>query len=436
MRSPDTGASAGDNTGNSTNQAGGASSGDVATGEACELPGMRTWVNENMHDYYLFYDQVPTVNINDYSTVKNLLTDLRVSPYDRYSYIADEAQSTALFEKGKRFGFGMRLKWTSATDLQFVLINPGSPLDQLNINRGDKLIAIDNIDMKNITSAQLDISLGTGTQVVSPTFTIENSSGVRRDIIVEKAEFDMQTVLTSEVIASSGSRVGYLHFLSFLETSSAELDQAIGGFKQQGIDELVLDLRYNSGGRISVANELASKIIGSLGTGNDFARIAFNDRYSEYNLNKPFLDQTTALDLSRVFVLTTEDTCSASEMVINGLRPFIDVITIGSTSCGKPYGTSGRTRCGKVMHALEVEFVNANNVGGYFNGITADCPAEDNVEHTLGSASDALFATATEYIHTGSCALAANQAKSRIRSTPAIYPEQDETHVLYNRLTP
>ncbi|MBX2835420.1 MAG: hypothetical protein KTR35_01115 [Gammaproteobacteria bacterium] len=404
--STDTGGNSGDS--NSPNQA----ENLINNGPECQIEPMRSWVQSNMQDYYLFYNQVPQVSLGDYSSIERLIEDLRVSPYDRYSYIADESLSTALFEEGTSFGFGMRLTRTPSNELRFALVNPGSPLDNAGVLRGERLVAIDGvaIDSPGLTSEFIDAALGTGDEVVSPRFTIENIVGQRRDVVVTKTNFNLQTVLETSVTTVGSNRVGYLHFLSFLETSSAELDQAFETLASENINELVLDLRYNSGGRISVANELASKIVGDGAAGADFTYFSHNDKYASYNQGYPFIDDVNSLNLSRVVVLATDDTCSASELVINGLRPFMEVITVGGTSCGKPYGTSGRTRCGKVMHALEVEFQNNSQVGGYFDGIPADCPANDDVFESPGVPGDPLMDAALGYIDQGSCTMVAGRS--------------------------
>jgi len=410
---------------------------------ACQIDAMREWVHESMSDYYLFYDQLPAVNLNNYNqadtveALSALTRDLRVQPFDRYSYVADEAQSSAFFEEGKEFGYGMRLTRTSNNDLRFSLILSGSPMDVAGVQRGDRLIAIDGVDINDITTIeQQNALLGSGTTVVTPNFTIETGSGERKNIPVTKAEFTIETVVATDVINDGNSRIGYLHLLSFLETSVAEIDTAMATLKQQDVNELVLDLRFNGGGRISVANHLASLIVGNAASGHDFARISFSDRYAASNTALPFNTTTNALNLSRVFVLTTDRTCSASEMVINGLRPFIDVITVGSQSCGKPYGTRANPRCGVVLNALEVEFLNDAGTGQYYDGIAADCPAQDGNLAALGTSGEALFASAQGYINTGSCQLVAHRSSAHSAGNDATIdpsnPLLDEVRGLLN----
>ena len=392
----------------------GLSAANYASEPMCQADNMKQWVDDNMRDYYLFFDQVPQVQLSDYDSPENLIKALRVQPFDRFSYVSDEAQSTAFFEEGIQFGFGWSLSRTSATDVQFLMVFPNSPLDAQGVKRGDYLLAIDGIDVNEITNAQLDASLGTGNLVVSPTLTVQTPDGSVRDIRVTKSEFKLQTVLDRSVTHTSTQSIAYLNFISFLETSSAEIDEAFDYFVQEQATELVLDLRYNGGGRISVARDLASKIVGNSVNNLPFVQYVLNNKYSQYNDSMNFEPTNNALNLSRVFVLTSSGTCSASEMVINGLRPFMEVITVGDTSCGKPYGTRPVARCGKVMNALEFEFQNAGGFGGYYEGLTADCSASDYPINEQGTLQDNLYTAALGYMNTGSCQLlASNHTRSR-----------------------
>lgn len=370
----------------------------------CSVPEMRNWVQANMLDYYLWYDQVPQVNLAGYSSEESLISDLRVLPFDRFSYIGDAEASSSLFEEGKLYGYGWKLRRTSESDVKIAFIYPRSPLADVNVQRGDFLLAINGVHPLDITAAQWDDFLGTGEEIKTPTFTFLDSEGNQNDVAVTRAEFDIDTVLDASVLPVAGANVGYLAFTQFLETSNAELDAAFAQFSQQNVSELVLDLRYNGGGRISVANNLASKIAGPQYAGEVFAEIAYNDKFEANNV--PFLlgNSLNSLSLDRVVVLSSSNTCSASEMVINGLEPFIDVVQIGGTSCGKPYGSSARQACGKQMSALEIRFVNAAGFGDYYDGIAADCAASDDVVYGLGDPRETMLKAGLEYIGNGSCA--------------------------------
>lgn len=387
---------------------------------SCDISEMRNWVDANMRDYYLFYADVPQVNLEEYDDLQTLIDDLAVQPFDRFSYITDAAQNTALFEDGELFGFGWRLIRSSQTDVRFGFVYPQSPIAAENVERGDYLLAINGVHPLDMTGNQWDEFLGTGEEVVTPELTILSKAGEERVISVTKEIFLLDTVLDSRVIDNGGSKTGYMAFTSFLETSNDEIDTAFEEFEDSGVTELVLDLRYNGGGRISVANKLASKIVGPELAGQIFAEISFNDKYSSENVEYNLVPPTFPLSLSRVVVLSTSSTCSASEMIINGLKPFIDVVQIGSTSCGKPYGSSPHEGCGKAMNALQFRFVNASGVGDYYEGIPADCAASDDTQYPLGDVQEEMLATALNYINNASCEIGMANGDVATRQVPVL----------------
>lgn len=408
--------------GGDTGTPGGASIGSNADLEyrqapaSCQFDDMKSWIHAGMLDYYLFYDQVDrNVNLVAYDSLDTLITDLRVSPNDTFSYITDEQSHTDRFTEGEATGFGWLLSRTVNDDVYFKLIEPGSPLAAAGVQRSDRLVSVNGIptlDFFQQASTAREAILSSEDRPVTADFTIETPLGMTRTLSATKARYPIQTVLDTKVIDHAGVRTGYLHFYQFLNTSTEELATAFAGLAAQDISELVLDLRYNFGGRVMIANELASYIVGRGKTDQAFAVYQPNDRYSEYASTIRFLNQLNALELSRVFILQTGDTCSASELVINGLRPFMDVVTVGDTSCGKPYATIPNTACGKVMNALELEAVNAAGSGGFYDGIAADCPVAENIGQALGSESENLLASALEFIDSGQCSAGTASART------------------------
>ena len=374
---------------------------------SCDTNDMKSWVYENMNDYYLFYDQVEqNVSLNDFDNEESLISHLRVQPFDNFSYITEEAGYTARFDEGETFGFGWRLHRNEQNEFFFKLVEPNSPLANAGVQRGDQLLAINGIlmiDFLQLSNAAVDTALGIEDERVTVAFTIGKPVGAPVDVTVTKSSYPLDTVLETQIISHNNAQVGYLHFYQFLDTSAAELQTAFTEFSAANVSEMVLDLRYNGGGRVFIANELASYLVGNGKTDQPFVTYRPNDKYAENAASLNFTNQAQALNLNRVFVLQSADTCSASELVVNGLRPFMDVITVGSSSCGKPYASIPQATCGKVMNALELEGINANGVGGYYNGITADCPVTENISQALGNPAEALLKTALDFTTLGSC---------------------------------
>lgn len=381
----------------------------------CSVDEMRQWVEANMFDYYLFYNHANQVDLTQYQTMdslEQLIRDMRVSA-DRFSYIADAKTTNDLFEEGKVLGFGHNLKRTGETEVSVVNVDPGSPVDDVGIKRGFILSEVNGKSPFGLTESEFDQLFGYNGFPVGMSLQFLDLDGQTVEYDLTSRIYDLQTVRNTSVFNVGGQSVGYLYLESFLETTEPELDQAFGYLGNQGITELVLDLRYNRGGRVDVANKLASLIVGAgpASQNRDFVRFELNRKYQQYNGSMRFLTENNALDLNRLFVLTTDSSCSASELIINSLRPFIEVITIGDTTCGKPYASAGNEACEKSMSALEFSMLNDNGVGNYINGLAADCRVPDGIDRPLGDSTETMLESALGYIERQSCS--ANQNRQR-----------------------
>jgi hypothetical protein len=207
------------------------------------------------------------------------------------------------------------------------------------------------------------------------------------------------------------------------------------------VTDLVLDLRYNGGGYLFIASELAYMIAGpSRINGRVFERLSYNSKRSAENESTPFYNTSCiyngsgctsqqalpTLNLARVYVLTQDGTCSASEAVINGLAGVdVEVIQIGGTTCGKPYGFHAKDNCGLSYFPIEFVGVNAKGFGDYSDGFTPvarasatgrklpGCQVADDFNHALGDPAEGQFAAALSFRATGSCPVATGQAANR-----------------------
>ena len=229
------------------------------------------------------------------------------------------------------------------------------------------------------------------------------------------------TVSLTRTFRVDGRTVGYLFFRNFVQPSYAALDDAFAALKEAGATELVIDLRYNGGGLVDVATHLAGLVGGPVTDGRVFGEYRHNDKNTRLNETLRFANPPQTLTLQRLFVITTRSSASASELIINGLRPHIPVIVIGGTTYGKPVGQYGFSFCDKVLAAVSFSIVNADGQGDYFDGIAPTCTAGDDVEHDLGTGEEASLAEAFRYIRTGQCSpttLAPESRTMRARASP------------------
>ena len=328
---------------------------------------------------------------------------------DRFSGAQSTADFLLLNQAGKRFGYGYQLAWSDAaqTSLRFRVVEPLSPLGQAGVSRGEAVIRIDGFSAGQIAAGALS---AVSTAGVPREFVVANGLGVQRTLVVQSSEYALSPVLHSSVLtASNGAKVGYLVYQEFNATGAAALGAAINGFRAAGISELILDLRYNGGGSTTQARNVASLVGGTALNGRVFANYRFNDKNASSNVVQTFTSSLGALPaaplagLRQVVVITSAGTASASEMVINGLRPYMPVVLIGSATYGKPYGSQPRDSCGTTYSAINIEISNALGAADFANGFAPTCAIGDDLSRPWGDPAEKRTAAALTYIATDLC---------------------------------
>jgi len=382
--------------------------GEEIAARQCDVPSLNQWVDDSMRDFYLFADRVPVVDLADFNSPESLIRELRVLPFDTFSSVTNATTSAQIFDAGVNFGIGFSWRFDSNNVPRIVLIQDDAPSAAAGMRRGDAIISIDGEDWATLSFSRLQTLIGT--REAPREVRLELISAVTGETYfsdVTPAEYSINTVLHDEIInvPNLGSNIGYLAFNSFLETSEAELQDVFSRFQASNVDELVLDLRYNGGGRTRIARLLAALISSPTTDGELLIEYRFNDRYTNRNFSRFFANVDNALGLRRVVILTTGGTASSSEIVINSLKPYIEVVTIGSATVGKPFISAGRDFCDRRINAMEAEGFNAAGVS-VFGGISADCIAQDDLTRDFGTNEDGLegmLQSAYDFIVDGTC---------------------------------
>lgn len=386
--------------------------------KSCTQTESNRFVYEVMHDSYLFAAETPIIDYTTFEDTASLLDALRTSQ-DRYSFTADAQTTINQLQEGKNENFGFHLFAAASEEAShyYLIVShvyPGSPADRVGIQRGDIIEKINDLWIYDIQEASVMLS-----NEDTLTFQIDNQA-----VELTKAEYDIHTVLYSNILSYENKKVGYLLFQTFISQAEEELNEHFAAFRRAGVEELVLDLRYNGGGLTSVANHLATLIGGSNLYGKVFESVQFNDKYSTYNTIEHFAAyHADALNLKRVFVITTGMTASSSELVINGLRASannMEVIQIGSTTYGKPYGFYPTFFCDTALFAVNVESTNSDGTGDYTDGITPTCPADDNLFKAFGDTTEPSLQEALYYISQGRCSTI--QTANKMATKPVFYP--------------
>ena len=407
--------------------------------DECGVPQLNAWVDASMRDYYLFYDQVPQVDLADFDSPEQLIRTLRVQPFDNFSNVTDTTSSVAFFDEGVGFGVGFFWRRDEDGEARIIFAQEDAPSARAGMRRSDIIVAVAGIPWGELDAFTFEQVTGTREAPLEARWDmISGETGEAYSVNVTSAEYNLNTVLHTEMLThpNYAGLIGYLAFSSFIETSEGELQNAFAEFQEAGVSDLILDLRYNGGGRTRIARMLAA-LIASPATDNQLLiDYQYNDNYQNQNFARFFEAEENGLGLSRVIVLTTNSTASSSEIVINSLKPYIEVVTVGGTTVGKPYISSGRDFCEKRINALEAEGFNASGVS-VFGGIAADCHAVDDLTRDFGLESggiEGMLESGADYIVFGSCDTAPVLAKSN--ETAAAFASKGASPILNDRMQP
>lgn len=370
----------------------------------CTRTSQNLFVRQVLDEYYLWYQHLPRLNPSNYASPEAYLEAARYQPLDAtFSYITSRAANDAFYSDSQFVGFGFSTE-TTATELRVLQVFPDSPASEASLGRGDRIVEINGRTVAELVeSGAIATAFGPSQPGISASIGIRSRQGTLRQSTLTKRVVTIPTVSLTRTFQIDGRTVGYVLFRNFVEPSYAALDTAFAALREARATELVIDLRYNGGGLVDVAVHLASLVGGTLTDGRVFAEFRHNDRQDALNETLRFRSALQALNLSRLFVITTRASASASELLINSLRPHLPVIVVGDLTYGKPVGQYSFNFCDKVLAPVSFSLVNANGQGDYFGGIVPTCVAADDIEHDLGAGDEASLAETFRYIRTGSC---------------------------------
>jgi hypothetical protein len=359
-----------------------------------------------MNEWYFWYKKMPVVELKDFEDPYTLVDALRYDSLDRWSYVTDY-ESFMDYYAGSFAGHGIRVGLDDDDKARIVMIYDNSPLYTDSVRRGWIVNSVNGIDIAALLVAgdyeAYDAAFGPRQANITNTFVFTRPNGTTKQVTSTKAEFTVNSVLKYDTLHLSSGITGYLAFESFIEPSFDELEEAFGYFMVHDVKDMILDLRYNSGGMVDVALELASHIAGSPRAGQVFARQVHNDKKTQENVTEYFKSTGYSLNVNRLAVITTRETASASELVINGLMPHIDVKCFGDTTSGKPVGYYGFTEATRKYVFLPVAFqyLNSLNYGDFYKGFAPQQYVPDDITLDFGDRNELMLKAAIEYMETG-----------------------------------
>ncbi|NJW52477.1 S41 family peptidase [Salinimicrobium oceani] len=409
------------------------------TTEVADLE-VEDFIYEGLNEIYLYKADVPvladtyfdnTAEKNDFlksfSSPEQLFEKL-LSSQDRFSFITDNykeledsfngiSSSTA----GMKFGLG-RISGSNNlfAFLQYVI--PGTSAAEAGLTRGTVFTEVNG---QKLTLDNFSSLLDNDTFTINIGYVEDGTLKLTdKTVTLTHTSYAANPVHLVKVLEVEGRKVGYLMYNSFIANYDSELNEAFAQLKSEGITELVLDLRYNGGGSVDSAVDLASMITGQF-NGQIFMKEQWNDTYQKYfeeNDPERIINRfnTTirtganinSLNLSKVYVLTTGSTASASELIINGLEPYIDVVQVGETTTGKfqasvtLYDSEDFSKDGinknhtYALQPLVLKSANAAGKSDYVNGLAPDVELSESISNlgTLGDREEPMLRAAINHI--------------------------------------
>lgn len=405
---------------------------------------LRSWSNH----LYLWYDEISDQDpaafddpLDYFDLMKTFAATPSGAPKDKFHFTIPTDQWQAQAVSGITGGYGATftvLRGSPPRQIVVAYTEPNTPATapEVNLMRGATILEIDGEDLINGNDVD---TLNAGlfpADNETHSFVIQDADGSEpRSITMTSQQIVSTPVQNVKTIETETGVVGYMTFNDHIAPAEQQLIDAVNQLSTQQITDLVVDLRYNGGGFLAIANELAFMIAGpSTATGQVFEELQFNDKHNVFDpvtgeTLSPDLFRTTArgfsaaagsplpsLGLARVFVLTGPGTCSASESIINSLRGIdVEVIQVGHTTCGKPYGFYPFDNCGTTYFSIQFRGVNNKDFGDYTDGFSPEnvaqpkgievpgCFVSDDFTHPLGDPDEGRLRAALQYRTDGTC---------------------------------
>jgi carboxyl-terminal processing protease len=418
----------------------------TSTVAGCSLRERQDWAAAQLREWYLFPETLPTTldpapyaNVGDY--VDALTATARAQRRDRYfTYVTSIKEETAYYTSGQSAGFGVRLALDQTGGRLFITESfEGAPALNAGVDRGAEIVSIGTTagNLRTVSaivaaegSAGLTNALGPDTAGTSRVLRVTDASGTR-NVTLAKTDFALAPVSSrygAKIISDGGRQVGYVNLRTFIEPAEAPLRAAFAQFRAAGITNIIVDLRYNGGGLVSVAELVGDLMAANRSTAEVFSYTSFRPEKAAENETKFFAPQPESVAPTRVAFIGTGGTASASELVINAFVPYLhgNAGLIGGNTYGKPVGQIGldQERCDDRLRVIAFATQNAARQGNYFDGLAttveASCRANDDIFYPLGDAREASTRAALDFLAGRSCTRIGATATSAVNREASI----------------
>lgn len=374
-------------------------------------------------DIYLWYNQIPEdFKQRSYADPNALMEAIRVyskepgfaTPVDRWSFAIKQDEWNNI-SAGVSKDFGINVFFRQEGDLRVRMVEKSSPAGLAGVRRGWRIVAING--NTNITTANADAVVNAIYYSENVSLKFQKPDGSTIEIQLSAGAYQAPPIMLDTVYTVGGKKAGYMVYNSFLGDSlntMKEFERVFSRFTSQHVDDVVVDLRYNGGGYVMYQRELANYLVSNNAQGNLMMTQQYNDKYTRFNSTVNY-SKKSGLNLPRVFFIVSNSSASASELLINNLKPYMNVLLVGpSRTFGKPVGYFEIPVGDWYIFPVSSRTTNKNGEGNYFNGFELNSTVADGLDKDWGDTGESCLASALKYIGTGAF---------RMQSTEIFYPD-------------
>ena len=370
-------------------------------------------------DIYLWYNQIPTSfdarSYNDPVKIMEAIRPYSIEPgftdaVDRYSFAIakdewdamSEGMSAVAVGTAANGNIGLTALFRVEGDLRVRLVEPESPAGRAGIRRGWRITRVNDND--NITTSNATFLVDNIYNSASVSLTFLKPDGSSQTINLNQSHYAEKPVYLDSVFNINNRNIGYLVLNSFLGDQQgiyAEFDRVFAKFQAAQVSDVIVDLRYNGGGYVSVQERLANYLVNASANGNVMMKQTYNAKNTNKNETTLFRKQGS-INLNRLYFIVSRATASASELLINNLKPYMDVQMVGNTTYGKPVGFYPVPVGDWYIFPVSFKTTNRNGEGNYFNGLNVNSRIADGLDKEWGDLSESCLANVIRNIASGS----------------------------------
>lgn len=390
--------------------------------------GVHSFIWNGLHDYYLWNEEVPNLSgtefkdtnklnvfLNKYSDPEDLFKDLlyQRGTVDKWSFIVDNSQEIDNWISGisETMGYDFMLARIGGSDNLFGFVRyvyKGSPAEKAGMKRGDIFLKVDDQQLtvsnySDLLFSKISYKLSFGA-IANRTVT-----AIDRTVTMTAVEMQENPIHKDTVFTFNNQKIGYLVYNSFNSDFDLQLNDVFKTFKDANINQLILDLRYNGGGSVRSSIYLASMIYGT-DPSKVFAVAKYNKNFEAAIVQEEGRDvlhdyfvtaigatdknagvPINTLNLRKVYFIVSDNTASASELLINGLKPYMDVKVVGDSTVGKYTGSftlkdldrNDKPKSSWAMQPIVVKYANSQGVSDFYQGLFPNIYAEEDIAQLM-----------------------------------------------------